>query len=82
MGGELWFETRCSLFPPRDEQQLADTATVFEDYGYGNYIQHAVPAGPQVPRRHGRGVPPYRAASIRSHWIPSGVSGRGSSAST
>ena len=35
MGGELWFETRCSLFPPRDEQQLADTATVLEDYGYG-----------------------------------------------
>ena len=42
MGGEMWFETRCSLFlsggsgryPPRNEQQLADAATVFEDYGY------------------------------------------------
>ena len=41
-GGELWFHTESSLFlsgksgryGPRDEQQLADAVTVFEDYGY------------------------------------------------
>ena len=84
MGGELWFETRCSLFlsggsgryPPRNEQQLADAATMFEDYGYGITYNTGTcgPAG-TAPSR------PRSAASIRSHWIHSGVSGRGSSAS-
>jgi len=42
IGGELWFRTESSLFlsgksgryGPRNEQQLADAVTVFEDYGY------------------------------------------------
>ena len=42
IGGELWFHTESSLFlsgksgryGPRNEQQLADAVTVFEDYGY------------------------------------------------
>ena len=42
VGGELWFRTQSSLFlsgksgryGPRNERQLADAVTVFEDYGY------------------------------------------------
>ena len=42
IGGEFWFRTQASLFlsgksgryGPRNEQQLADAVTVFEDYGY------------------------------------------------